>query len=70
MVELPCTPARRIMAVIALLAETASVWVFVDVTGHASTADIMKRGGRVALIACQVRVHTEQWKTRNIVIEP
>lgn len=51
MIELPRTPVRGIVAVIALLAETATVWILIDMTGHARAVDIVISRCRVASIA-------------------
>ena len=69
-IKLPRTPARRIVAVVALIAEAAAMRVFVDVTRHARTAGIVVSRRCMALLAGQVRVGPEQRKTRDIVIEP
>lgn len=70
MVELPCPPVRRIVAVIALLAETALVRVVVDVTGNAGAVRVVERRCRMALFTAYVGVSTDQRKAGDVMIEP
>ena len=70
MVELPCPPVRRVVAVIALLAETSMVRVVVDVTGNAGAVRVVERRGRMALFTAYVGVSTDQRKAGDIMIEP
>ena len=70
MVELPCAPVRRVVAVIALLAETALVRVVVDVTRNAGAVRVVECGGRMALFAAYVGVGTDQRKAGDVMIEP
>ncbi len=70
MIELPSLPVSRVVATVAPVAEPATVCIVVNMTCDTGVPGVVKRRGRMTLIAGHVRVRTEQWKTCNVMIEP
>ena len=58
------------MTIAALIAETPTMNVVLPVTGNAIGRRIMKRRGRMALIARNVSVCAQQRKFYQVVVEP
>ncbi len=70
MIELPGLPVSRVVATVAAVAESATVCIVVNMTCDTGVPSVVKRRRCMTLIAGQVRVRPDQWKTRNVMIEP
>lgn len=70
MIEQPRPPVRRVVTVIALVAEAATVRVIVEMTRHARTVRIVIGRRRVTLITCNPGVGADQRKACDVVVEP
>ena len=70
MIELPCSPVGRVVAAVTLIAEAAAMRIIVAVTGHTDAVGVVKRRSCMAALTRDIRVCTDQRKTRDVMIEP
>lgn len=70
MIESPGPPIRRVVAVIALIAQAATMRVIVDMARRTHIVRVVISRRRVASVACNFGVGTKQWKARDVMIEP
>jgi len=69
-IELPRLPVRRIVAIGALVTETAVMRIVAGVAGETVGIGVKKCGGGMTLVARDVGVRTHQRKINQIVVEP
>ena len=69
-IKLPRLPGGRVVTIGALITETTSMGIIAGVAGKTIGFCIVKCRRRVALVTCDIRVCTDQWKTQKVMVEP
>lgn len=70
MIELPRMPIDGVMASIALLTQSASMWIVLRMTSDALTVGITEGLIGMALLTTHFSVRTDQRESRNVMVEP